>query len=134
MRRLVPLGLLTLFLILAAPLQAQDATGTWELSYETQRGARTLTVTLVQEETTVTGTATLQMMGPPGGGGGGGTREVEISDGKMEGDQLSFTLNMGMGERTFSQSFVATVTGDTMEGTMTTPRGENPFTGTRKEG
>jgi hypothetical protein len=52
----------------------------------------------------------------------------------MDGDQLTFTLSMGMGDRTFSQTFTATVSGDTMEGTITTPRGENPFTGTKKEG
>jgi len=141
MRRFFPLGLMALFLFLASPLQAQDVTGTWDLTWEIQRGARTTTVALVQEETpegtTVTGTATMQMRGPPGGGGGGGAREIAITDGKMDGDKLTFTLAMGMGERTFSQTFTATVSSDTMEGTVTGGMRSTepiPFTGTKKEG
>jgi hypothetical protein len=120
--------------LLASPLQAQDVTGTWEITSETQRGSRSFDVTFVQNGVEVEGTAILQMRGPPGGGGGGSPQEVPITDGAMDGDQLTFTLTMGMGDRTFSQTFTATVSGDTMEGTITTPRGENPFTGTKKEG
>jgi hypothetical protein len=120
--------------LLASPLQAQDVTGTWEITSETQRGSRSFDVTFVQNGAEVEGTAILQMRGPPGGGGGGSPQEVPITDGAMDGDQLTFTLSMGMGDRTFSQTFTATVSGDTMEGTITTPRGENPFTGTKKEG
>jgi hypothetical protein len=134
MRRLIPLGLMTLLLFLASPLGAQDVTGTWELSWETPRGTRTTTVALVQEGSKVTGTATMQRMGRPGGSGGGLVDEIVISDGTMEGDQLSFALTLERGGRTFSQSFTATVTGDTMEGTVTTPMGENPFSGEKVEG
>jgi len=72
------------------------------------------------------------VMGGRGGGAGGGAREVEITDGKIEGNQISFSIAMGMGERSFTFSYAGTVEGDTMEGTMTTMRGENPFTGKRK--
>lgn len=134
MRRLIPLGFLALFVFLTPPAQAQDVSGDWELTSEGPRGARTFTATFAQDGSTVTGTVVMQRMGRPGGGGGGGTQEVEVSDGKVEDGTLTFTLNLGMGDRTFSQTFTATVSGDTMEGTITTPRGENPFTGKRKEG
>jgi hypothetical protein len=133
MRRLIPLGFLALFAALAPPAHGQDVTGEWELTTEGPRGTRTLTATFAQEGSAVTGTVVFQFMGR-GGGGGGGTREVKISDGRIENGTLTFTMAMGMGQRSFSQTFTGTVTGDSMEGTVTTPRGENPFTGKRKEG
>ena len=105
-------------------------TGSWEISWETQRGATTSTFTFTQEDLAFTGMAEMAMGGR--GGGGGGTREVEITDGKVDGNTITFSLAMGMGERSMSFTFSGTVDGDTMEGTMTTMRGENPFTGKRK--
>jgi len=138
MRRLFPATFLAL-LALAAAQEAQsqegDLTGTWEISWETQRGATTSTFTFTQTENAFTGVAQMMMGGRPGGGGGGGgTREVEITDGKIDGNNITFSMAMGMGERSMTFTFTGTVTGDTMEGTMSTARGENPFTGTRKEG
>ena len=136
MRRLIPSAFLALLLSAGVQqLQAQvDLTGTWEISWETQRGATTTTFTFAQEENAFTGMAQMMMGGRPGGGGGGGTREVEITDGKIDGNNVTFNMAMGMGERSMTFTFTGTVTGDTMEGTMTTARGENPFTGKRKEG
>lgn len=104
-----------------AALAAQDVSGAWELSWETPRGAQTVTVTFKQDGMAVTGTAQMRM------------GEVPVKNGMYHGDQLTFVLEFGMGERTFSQTFAATVKGDTMEGKITTPRGENPFTGKRKQ-
>lgn len=137
MRRLLSFAFLGMLLFAGVrEAQAQaNVTGSWELSWETQRGATTSTFTFVQEGNAFTGTAEMAMRGGPpggGGGGGGGTREVEITDGKVEGNTISFTMAMGMGERSMSFTFIGTVTGDAMEGTMTTPRGEAPFTGKRK--
>ncbi len=136
MRRLAPLAFLSLlFLTGIQQLRAQDVdvTGTWEISWENPRGATTTTFLFEQDGTALTGTAQMAMRGRPGGGGGEGTREVEITDGKVEGNTITFSMAMGMGERSMAFTFKGTVTGDTMEGTMTTPRGENPFTGKRKE-
>jgi hypothetical protein len=132
MRRLIPPGFFALFVFFAPPAQAQDISGDWELTMEGPRGTRTLTASFAQDGSTVTGTVTLQVMGR--GGGGGGTREVEIADGTFVDGNLTFTLTMGRGQRSISQTYSATVTGATMEGTATTMRGENPFTGKRKEG
>jgi hypothetical protein len=107
-------------LAFTAPAQAQTVTGTWELSWETPRGAQTVTFVFAQDGMNVTGTAQMRM------------GEVAIKNGMFHGDQLTFSIEFGMGDRTMTQTFAATVTGDTMEGKITTPRGENPFKGTRK--
>ncbi len=123
MRRAPSLAaLLAVFALLAVarPASAQSVTGTWELSWENPRGAQTVTFVFAQEGMNVTGTAQMRM------------GEVAIKNGMLHGDQLTFSLEFGMGDRTMTQTFAATVTGDTMEGKITTPRGENPFKGTRK--
>lgn len=135
MRRVLSFAFLGLLLLSGAEgaLAQANVTGTWELSWETQRGATTSTFTFVQDGIAFTGAAVMVMGGPPGGGGGGGgTQELAITDGKVEGDVISFSMAMTRGERTMSFTFTGTVTGDTMEGMMTTPRGETPFTGKRK--
>jgi len=137
MRRFIPFVFLAiLFLAGANQAQAQvDVTGSWEISYEAQRGARTMDITFQQDGTTLTGIAVMQMRGRPGGGGGGGagtTREVEISNGIVEGDQISFTITLGMGQRSMGLTFTGTVSGDTMEGTMAGMQGEVPFAGKKK--
>ena len=143
MRRIVSYGLTGLLLtLLASPVQAQeDISGEWTLTY-TMMGRQggqgreiNQNITLVQEGNTVTGTA-LMMMGRPGGGGGE-PQEVEITDGTIEGDQLTFTITRGMGERTMSTVYTATVSGNEMEGTIAMdggrgPRDPIPFTGVKK--
>ena len=136
MRRFVPFVFLSL-LFLAGTNQAQaqvDVSGSWEITYEAQRGARTMDITFQQDGTALTGTAVMQMRGRPGGGGGGGgtTREIEISDGTVDGDQITFTITMGMGQRSMGLTFTGTVSGDTMEGTMAGMQGEVPFAGKKK--
>lgn len=136
MRRTIPFAFLSLLLMVGirdARAQEVDVTGTWEISWETPRGTTTTTFLFEQDGSALTGTAQMAMRGRPGGGGGEGTREVEITDGKVEGNSITFSLAMGMGQRSMTFTFKGTVTGDTMEGTMTTARGENPFTGKRKE-
>jgi hypothetical protein len=113
-------------LVFALPASAQSVAGTWELSWETPRGAQTTTFVFAQDGMNVTGTAQMRR--------GENTLEVPVKNGMLHGDQLTFSLEFGMGERTMTQTFKATVKGDAMEGTMTTARGENPFKGVRKQG
>lgn len=115
----------------AGQLRAQtDVTGTWELSWEGMRGATSTTFVFHQDGSALTGTAQRAVRRP--GAGEGEVRETEITDGKVEGHRITFTMAMGMGERAMTFTFSGTVDGDTMEGTMATPRGETPFTGIRK--
>lgn len=127
-RTTAPLALFAAALALLAvssPAAAQGVTGAWELSWETPQGARTVTFTFAQSGMEVTGTALM--------GRGDMVREVPIQNGMLHGDQLTFTLTLGMGERSMSQTFAATLKGDTMEGKVTTMAGEMPFTGARKK-
>jgi hypothetical protein len=142
MRRSIPLALAALtLLLLAQPVQAQvDMTGTWEITTVTQRGERTMTFTFEQNESALTGHTEFAPMGRPGGAGAGGApREIPISNGKVEGNQVTFQIVMGMGQRSMTQTFTGTLLEDgTMEGTMTGgmgPQGQAgpvPFTGKRK--
>lgn len=135
-----------LLLLFVGPLHAQNpnVTGAWELTYSmTGRGGqamtRTMTVTFQQDGTAVTGTVTIAGMGRRGGAGETPPppQEIAIENGKMDGNTLTFDYTMGMGDRSFTQSFTATVTGDTMEGTMSGGMRQTepvPFTGKKKEG
>ena len=145
MRGILSLGLMAaLFTFLAPPLQAQDITGTWTLTYTMmgrqggQGMERSMDVTLNLEGTTVTGTALMQMRGRPGGGDPPPPQETPISDGSFVDGKLTFSITMGMGERSFTQTFVATtVTAETMEGTITGGMRATdpiPFKGVKKEG
>ncbi len=111
-------------LTLALPASAQSVAGTWDLSWENPRGAQTTTFVFAQDGMNVTGTARIRR--------GENTVEVPVKNGMLHGDQLTFSVELGMGQRTMSQAFTATVKGDSMEGTITTPRGANPFKGVRK--
>lgn len=125
--RIASAAVLSLVLLLAAhgPAAAQDAkavnvAGKWELTSETPRGTSTTTLNLTQDGTNVTGTATMRM------------GDVPIKDAKLDGNNLTFTIEVGRGERTFEMHYKATVDGDTMKGTISNPRGgDRPFTGKR---
>ncbi len=119
-------------LSITAAAQDVDATGDWEITFESPRGVRVIPITFAQEGTTVTGSTEM----------GGGA--VEIQDGKIEGNTLTFKIVMSRGERTMEQIFTATVTGDAMEGTIEMAGGmggggrggggPRPFTAKRVEG
>lgn len=147
MRRIVPVGLVALFMaLMAIPAQAQDVTGTWTFTYSQMgRGGqameRSQDFTFEQAGAVVTGTTMMQMGGRPGGAGGNppAPQEIAITDGKMDGNKLTFSFTRGMGQRSMTQTFAGTVTGDTMEGTITMAGGMGggepiPFKGVRKEG
>ena len=130
MRRAPVLAALAAVVAFAAPVVAQSApnlTGTWEITSEGPRGARTQTFMLKQDGAALTGSTEMR-----GRGGEGGTT-VQIKDGKVDGNSFTFTIEMSMGERTFSQTYKGTVTGDAMEGTITTQRGDTPFKGARQK-
>jgi hypothetical protein len=114
MPRIAPFGFLAMLLLfLVPPLQAQDVTGDWVLTYTAAgRGGeameRNMEFTFVQEGSTVTGTTVFARMGQrPGGGGGRAVPDpqpIEIQDGKMEGDKLTFVISRGMGQQTITMT------------------------------
>lgn len=144
MRSLISLAFMAVLMTLAAPLQAQDVTGDWTLTYSMMgRGGTpgrevSMDVSLVQDGAEVTGTA-LMAMGGGRGAGGPEPQEIAITDGKMDGDQLTFSVVRGMGERSMTFIYSGTVAGNTMEGNLAMdggrgPREPIPFKGVKKEG
>ena len=144
MRRLVPFAFVAVLMTLAGPLQAQDVSGAWTLTYS-QAGRQggqarevSMDVTLKQDGAAITGTA-LMAMGGRGGAGGGEPQEVPITDGKIDGNEFTFSIVRGMGERSMTMVYSGTVSGNNMEGTMAMAGGMGgrepvAFKGVKKEG
>ena len=63
-------------------LRAADATGTWTAKFETQVGEQEYTYVFVVKGNVLTGTATGNLTG-----------KTEISEGKVDGDKISFIEN-----------------------------------------
>lgn len=92
--------------------------GNWELTTESERGPR----------------KSLLMVGPDltakyetfGG-------EVPVKDLKLEGDQVSFKVEIGFGDRTFQMEFKGKLEGKELKGQMISDRGENEVTGKKIE-
>ena len=97
-----------------------ELAGTWALTSEGRQGANRSVLTVEQTEDGYTGSIA----------GRRGTRDVSALT--VDGDSFSFTLMMrapmGLTERTYS----GTVSGDTLSGSISTPAGDRPFSGTRK--
>jgi hypothetical protein len=137
-RRTIVAAIVAAAALSAAPVAAQNLTGTWELSQETQRGARTSTLALVQDGSGLTGTLTLTLGGRRGGGGGGGgAMEVSVDDGMVDGNSFSFSVTLTFGDNSITQSYSGTFDGDSMEGGIEGGGrrggggGPRPFTGKR---
>ena len=136
-RRTIVAALVAVAALSAAPVAAQDLTGTWELSQQTQRGQRTSTLALVQDGAELTGTLTLTLGGRRGGGGGGGgAQEVTVEEGMVSGNNFSFSITLSFGGNSITQEYSGTVDGDAMEGEIAGGGrrgggGPRPFTGTR---
>lgn len=121
---------------------ATQVVGTWELSAEGPRGDQRMVLVLGMEGDAVAGTLTMQRPAGRGGPGGGGRRggpgggdppDINLSDGSIDGDTFSFTVTMSMRGNSFTLAFSGTVSGDEMSGTISTPRGDRPFTGKRTD-
>jgi hypothetical protein len=95
---------LVLWCSLAALAQAPqvNVTGIWKGSFDTQMGAMETTLT-VKAGPGVAGTVTIAEM------------EGKIENGKLDGDKISFEVNIGPGKLAFE----GTVAGDEMKLTVT---------------
>ncbi len=111
------------FLVLgvAAPAWAQDVdvSGKWQLTSEGPRGTQTSTITFQQEGTALSGRIETRMGWLP------------FEGGSVEGNTITFKIVRSMGERSMEMTYSGTVEGDTITGTMSTPRGETPWTAKR---
>jgi len=94
-----------LALVSAARLHAADLTGTWKASFDTQVGKQTYTYDLKADGDKVTGKATGDINGQ-------NRRTVEIKDGKLAGDTLSFVEVFDFQGNEISISYKGKLAGD----------------------
>ena len=99
--------LLVVFVLTAS---AADVSGTWKAAIETPNGALETTFQFKVDGNRLTGSTSNQFMG-----------EAPISDGKVEGDNLSFTVNANFNGNDVKLNYKAKVTGDEMKLTLEIP-------------
>jgi hypothetical protein len=92
--------------------------GTWELSSNTEMGPRTGMMTI---EPDLTGT--YEVFGS----------DTPIRNIKLEGDKVTFAVEMGFGDQTFRLDFDGKLDGKTLKGKMNSEMGANDVTGKKVE-
>ena len=111
----------TFTLVAAFTLLAADVSGKWVAEQPGRNGGppRQTTFTLKADGAKLTGT----MLG--GGGRGGAPAPIEISDGKIDGDKVSFTVKRETPNGTMETKYTGTVSGDELKlkFTMQSPDG-----------
>ncbi len=99
---------------------AADVSGKWNGTFETPRGTQNIAFDFHVDGTTLTGKVTTQR------------GESDITDGKVDGDNISFTQNVSFNGNDFKISYTGKVAGDSIKFTRT--MGDRPaveFTATR---
>lgn len=108
-------------LTLSAVAQAQaqdkkaDPAGTWTWTTPGRNGGpdRVNTLKLKVEGEKLTGT-----ISSPGGRQGGQARDTAIEDGKIKGDEISFSVTREFGGNKFTSKYSGKVSADTIKGKM----------------
>jgi hypothetical protein len=104
--------LLVLACALAVVALAADPTGKWSYEMQGRNGPQTVTLTLKASGDTLTGSLA---------GGRGG--EVNISDGKVNGDDISFNVVREFNGNQITTKYTGKLSGDTLNLTIEGPRG-----------
>ena len=104
------LFVMTILLVASFALMAADVSGKWTFEQPGRGGnpGRPVTITLKADGSTLTGTM-------PAGGRGGGGDPVAISDGKVDGNNVSFTVKREMNGNAIVIKYEGTVSGDEMK-------------------
>lgn len=115
MRKVRTLCLLSLFLLAAVAAFAADVTGKWTAQVPGRGGqTREMTFNFKADGAQLTGTITT----PRG--------DMDIADGKIDGDQISFTQTMSFGGNDVKLIYKGKVSGDTIEFTRQREGGDQP--------
>jgi hypothetical protein len=116
------LFVVTLMLVVAFALMAADITGKWVAEQPGRNGGppRQTTFDLKADGATLTGTVSGGMGGGRGGrrgggGGGGAPQAREISDGKVDGNNISFTVKVEFNGNTMVTKYEGTLSGDELK-------------------
>lgn len=88
----------------AAMAFAADVTGKWTAETQGQQGPQTMTFSLKADGSKLTGTVDAGRGGP-----------AEITDGKVDGDKVSFKVTRKRQEQTFVTAYEGTVSGDELK-------------------
>jgi hypothetical protein len=92
--------------MLLAPLAAfADASGTWTATFDTQVGEQKYTFVFAVDGMTLTGTAKSSVAGAE-------NPEVELKDGKVDGDTITFVENLSYQGQTLVLNYTGTMTSD----------------------
>jgi len=118
------LFVVTIALGFAFAAMAADATGKWTYEQPGRNGnpGRPVTITLKQDGAKLTGSV------PAMGRGGQGGAPTEITDGKAEGDNVSFTVKREFNGNTMTTKYEGTVSGDEMKLKVTRDTQNGPMT------
>jgi hypothetical protein len=92
------------------------ATGKWQLTINTPMGTQTPVLTINED-----GTGALE----------GSRGKQNVDDLKVDGDNVSYTVQFSAMGQQITLKVTATTSGDTLKGRMDTPMGGTDFTGTR---
>ena len=119
--------------VFAAPGAAQDAptvptaklAGNWDFSFTSPQGAATWRINFEQAGDTLRGQAATGDFG-----------NVDVSDGWVTGEDISFTLNLNFSGQAIALNFTGKVKGDTAQGTIDVPVASInfPFTAVKATG
>jgi hypothetical protein len=101
---------------LASVAQAADPTGTWKWTRQGRQGGDPIQVTakLKLDGDKVTGTISQP-------GRQGNVQEIEIKEGKVKGDEISFITSQERGGNTFTTKYNGKVSGDSIKGKIELP-------------
>ena len=113
--------LLALIAVFALTAFAADVTGTWKASFETPNGTANNTFVFKVDGAKLTGTVTGQM------------GEAPITDGKLDGDKISFAVSREFNGQTFKITYDGVVKGDEIKLTIHFPGREEGFEMTAKK-
>ena len=119
------LFVVTIALVFAFAVMAADVSGKWTYEQPGRGGnpGRPVTITLKQDGMKLTGSV-------PGMGRGGDNPPppTEITDGKVDGNSVSFTVKREFNGNTMVQKFEGTVDGDTIKFKITRDTQNGPQT------
>ena len=101
---------------LTSTARAADVAGTWTWSQQGRQGSDPVKITLKlnAEGEKVTGTLSRP-------GRDGTTRDTEIKDGKLKGDEVSFVVTQERGGNTFTTKYNGKLSGDSIKGKIEVP-------------
>jgi hypothetical protein len=126
------LFLTSILLVVALGAFAADVTGKWTFEQAGRQGGnpRTVTLNLKADGSKLTGTVSGGGMGRRGGGGGGGAAaaDMEIQNGKIDGNNVSFETKMEFNGNTRVTKYEGTLSGEELKLKVTRDTQNGPQT------